>query len=94
MPLSISIAPGKLAVIEKTARVRCYFAMRNADGGASPLRVVDEQLSIDDEYAPVALRPIAMTLRPGKYTLSMAVRDLTSNDTSFVTRAIEVPAPR
>jgi VWFA-related protein len=94
VPLLITIAPEKLVVLERKARVRCYFEIRNADGGASPLRVVDEEVAVGDEHAPVALRPIVMKLRPGKYTLSVAVRDLVSNDTSFVTRAIEVPAPR
>ncbi|HKS25039.1 MAG TPA: VWA domain-containing protein [Thermoanaerobaculia bacterium] len=94
VPVRVAVAPEKLIVLEKKAHVRCYFQMRNADGGTSPLRAVDEEIAVSDESAPVVLRPIGMKLRPGKYTLSMAVRDLVSNDTSFVTRAIEVPALR
>ena len=91
VPVGVTVAPGKLIALEKKAHVRCYIQLRNADGGTSPLRVVDEEVAVNDDTAPVTLRPIGMKLRPGKYTLSMAVRDLVSNDTSFVTIAVAVP---
>jgi VWFA-related protein len=97
VPIRVTVAPKSLVVLPdgtaRRARVRAYFQMRNADGGTSPLRIVDEELDVAGDDAPVVLRKVAgMKLHPGKYTLSMAVRDLTSNDTSYVVRAIEVPA--
>jgi hypothetical protein len=97
VPISVTVAPGTLVALSdgtaRKAHVRCYYEVRNAGGGLSPLRVVDEELVVADEKAPVVLHKVAgMKMKPGKYTLSMAVRDLLSNDTSYVVRTIDVPA--
>jgi VWFA-related protein len=100
VPITVTVAPGKLVALVdglvKKGHVRCYYEMRDANGGASALRAVDEEVVVIDDNEPVALQKVTgmKMRRPGRYTLSMAVRDLTSNDTSYLIRAIEVPAPR
>lgn len=100
VPLSVTVAPGRLVALVdgllKKGRVRCYYALRDAAGGASALRTVDEEIVVIDDNVPVALQKVRgmRILRAGKYTLSMAVRDLLSNETSYLTRSLEVPAPR
>ena len=100
VPITVTVAPGKLVALVdglvKKGHVRCYYEMRDANGGASALRAVDEEVVVIDDNEPVALQKVTgmKMRRPGRYTLSMAVRDLTSNDTSYLIRAIEVPASR
>jgi VWFA-related protein len=88
-PFALTVAPGKLVALPeggvKMAHVRCYFQIRDANGGLSDLHVVDEDVAIEDEGAPVALRKVSRIRTPaGRYTLSIAVRDLSSNETSFL----------
>jgi hypothetical protein len=95
VPITLTVSPGRLVALPadqgRAAHVRCYYEVRDSNGGTSPLRVVDQDVPIEGEEAPVRLTRVAgLRLRRGHYTLSLAVRDLTTNETSFVQKAIEV----
>jgi VWFA-related protein len=95
-PFALTVAPGKLVALPeggaKTAHIRCYFQIRDANGGLSDLHVLDEDVVIEDESAPIALRKVSRIRTPsGRYTLSIAVRDLSSNETSYVQTELVSP---
>lgn len=95
VPIKLTVSPSKLVALPgergKVAHVRCYYEVRDSGGGSSALRVVDQDVSIDDDTKPVQItRVVGLRLRPGHYTLSMAVRDLTTNETSYVQRPLIV----
>lgn len=96
VPITLTVTPGRLVALPadqgKVAHVRCYYEVRDSNGGTSPLRVVDQDVSIDDEQGPVHITRVAgLRLRRGHYTLSLAVRDLTTNETSYVQKQLVVP---
>ncbi len=95
LPITLTVVPTRLVALPadqgRAAHVRCYYEVRDSNGGTSPLRVVDQDLPIDDGQAPVQLTRVAgLRLRRGRYTLSLAIRDLTTNETSYVQQAIEI----
>lgn len=94
VPLQLRVAPSKLTVLEGKAHVRCYYEVREAGGGASALRTIDDDLTIagGDAGIPAAIPLKAVSglrLRKGNYTLSLAVRDLLSNETSYIQRTVD-----
>jgi VWFA-related protein len=96
VPLTVRVAPSKIVALPeaegKIAHIRCYYEVRDSGGGSSALRVVDQNLTIEDVEKPRLLTRVSgMRLRRGKYTLSLAVRDLSTNETSYVQAPIEIP---
>ena len=96
VPLTVRVTPSMIVALTeaqgKVAHIRCYYEVRDSGGGTSALRVVDQDLKIDDTEKPRQLTRVSgMRLRRGKYTLSLAVRDLSTNETSYVQTPIEIP---
>jgi hypothetical protein len=98
VPMILHVAPSKVVAlpeaVERVAHIRCYYEVRDSGGGSSALRVVDQNLTIDSMDAPKQLTRVSgMRLKRGKYTLSLAVRDLSTNETTYVQRGFEVGSP-
>ena len=96
VPLTVTVTPSKVVALPEpaghVAHIRCYYEVRDGGGGSSALRVVDQNLTMDERQGPRQLTRVAgIRLRRGKYTISLAVRDLTTNETSYAQRAIEIP---
>jgi VWFA-related protein len=96
VPLTVRVTPSMIVALPeaqgKVAHIRCYYEVRDSGGGTSALRVVDQDLKIDDMERPRQLTRVSgMRLRRGKYTLSLAVRDLSTNETSYVQTPIDIP---
>lgn len=95
VPVRLTVDPSRLVALPgndgKVAHVRCYYEVRDSNGGTSNPRVVDQDLTIDDASAPLQITRVAgLRLRRGRYTLSLAVRDLTTNETAYVQKALVV----
>ncbi len=96
VPLTVTVTPSKVMALPEpaghVAHIRCYYEVRDGGGGSSELRVVDQNLTMDERQGPRQLTRVAgIRLRRGKYTISLAVRDLSTNETSYAQRAIEIP---
>lgn len=96
VPLTVTVTPSKVVALPgpggHVAHMRCYYEVRDDGGGSSALRVVDQDLTMDERQGPRQLTRVAgIRLRHGKYTISVAVRDLSTNETSYAQRAIEIP---
>jgi hypothetical protein len=85
IPISLTVAPGRLVALQGNVHVRCYYEVRDAAGAVSSLRVVDQDIAIVGDRTPAAITKVAgIRLRRGHYILSLAVRDMLSNETSYV----------
>jgi hypothetical protein len=91
VPISLTVAPDRLVALQGSVRVRCYYEIRDAAGAASAIRVVDLDIAVAGDHAPITITKVAgLRLRPGHHTLSLAIRDMLSNETSYVQRAVDV----
>jgi VWFA-related protein len=95
VPVRLTVDPSKLVALpgegSKVAHVRCYYEVRDGRGGMSNPRVVDQTIVVDDMTVPLQITRVAgLRLRRGRYTLSLAVRDLTTNETAYVQKSLVV----
>lgn len=95
VPVRLTVDPSRLVALPgdhgNVAHVRCYYEVRDSNGGTSNPRIVDQDLTIDDTSHPLQITRVAgLRLRRGRYILSLAVRDLTTNETAYVQRPLVV----
>jgi len=100
LPISVKLPIGNLALVPvgefSRSRVRVSVTVMDAKGGVSPVR----QQPVHDIQIPAADLPAALSkhyvygmelvLRPGRHTVSVAVRDEFGAETSFVAGSLSI----
>jgi len=79
--------------------IKVYLSLKDAEGKLSPIQELSEEIKIpgkDYEQALKSFYPylVEMYVKPGQYTISLAVRDVPAASTSYVQLEHYVSAPR